>query len=447
MRWYDLFDRKSDLNYYDEEEYIYNHNYASQENTDIEILKILTDSESIVDSLIVPLYKTFKEFSTMLEFEEIIRYAYGAFCKCGANLSDLKHTILQLSDMARKEIQGTSECYYPTLKIKISINSKTDNFYDIAYMGMIDNTKELKMLASDLSRSELNSLMEPILTYWYGVTLLKIFVYVSYLEKLDDKFLTILKNAKREFQNYEDIVINTYDIFAQSHSDISIDIYKELIRIWLLKNNDDRVNYEEMVKLPTEIASQSEFEIIKYYEKNINLLPTDAETFVKAVVYKDLKDCTDLRAFLRLLNSLFMYRKTLIIAKNKYELLNSTTRTKKHIDINDIDLLSGTQFEIYVGKLLSKLGYKTQITKASGDQGVDIIAVKNGCKIAIQTKCYHNAVGNKAVQEAIAGMKFYNADKCMVITNSYFTKSARELAKAAGVILWDRTILREKIEL
>ena len=44
-------------------------------------------------------------------------------------------------------------------------------------------------------------------------------------------------------------------------------------------------------------------------------------------------------------------------------------------------------------------------------------------------------------------MKFYNADKCMVITNSYFTKGARELAKAAGVILWDRTILREKIEL
>jgi restriction system protein len=47
--------------------------------------------------------------------------------------------------------------------------------------------------------------------------------------------------------------------------------------------------------------------------------------------------------------------------------------------------------------------------------------------------------------EAVAGMKYYNANKCMVITNSTFTKSAQELAKVNNVELWDRQILKEKL--
>ena len=47
--------------------------------------------------------------------------------------------------------------------------------------------------------------------------------------------------------------------------------------------------------------------------------------------------------------------------------------------------------------------------------------------------------------EAFAGMKYYKANRCMVITNSAFSKSAVELANANGVILWDRQILIEKL--
>jgi HJR/Mrr/RecB family endonuclease len=35
----------------------------------------------------------------------------------------------------------------------------------------------------------------------------------------------------------------------------------------------------------------------------------------------------------------------------------------------------------------------------------------------------------------------------MVITNYYFTKSAKELAEISDVILWNRDILKEKISL
>ena len=50
-----------------------------------------------------------------------------------------------------------------------------------------------------------------------------------------------------------------------------------------------------------------------------------------------------------------------------------------------------------------------------------------------------------AIQEAFAGKNYYNCDKVMVITNNYFTSSAIELAKINNVVLWDRNILKEKI--
>lgn len=85
-----------------------------------------------------------------------------------------------------------------------------------------------------------------------------------------------------------------------------------------------------------------------------------------------------------------------------------------------------------------ELGYNVTPTKASGDQGVDIIVEKGGMKIAIQAKCYLNTVGNTAVQEVLAGKGYYGADKCMVITNSNFSESAIKLAKVNNVILWNR---------
>ncbi len=113
----------------------------------------------------------------------------------------------------------------------------------------------------------------------------------------------------------------------------------------------------------------------------------------------------------------------------------------------DIDSMSGEQFEKLIAKLFSFLGYNTNITSFSSDQGVDIIAKNDIITIAIQAKCYNSgAVGNHAIMEVVGGMKFYGADKAMVVTNSTFTRSAIELAKTNGVILWGRDILIEKLE-
>lgn len=108
----------------------------------------------------------------------------------------------------------------------------------------------------------------------------------------------------------------------------------------------------------------------------------------------------------------------------------------------DFDSLEGHDFELYCANLLKKNGFHhTLVTKESGDQGIDILAEKEGIKYAIQCKCYSSDIGNKAVQEAFAGKTFYGCHVAVVLTNRYFTRSAKELAEKNGVLLWDRNKL------
>ena len=136
-----------------------------------------------------------------------------------------------------------------------------------------------------------------------------------------------------------------------------------------------------------------------------------------------------------------------VMKQKKYieSLLNVNKQTKK-TTLHDIDRMSGKEFEEFVAELFKKLGYETSITKASADQGIDVLATKQDTTIGIQAKCYSGQVGNHAIMEAVAGCKYYKANKCMVITNSTFTPSAIKLAEANDVELWDRNVLEKKMD-
>ena len=116
------------------------------------------------------------------------------------------------------------------------------------------------------------------------------------------------------------------------------------------------------------------------------------------------------------------------------------------LTVEDFDLMNGQEFERAVANLFKSMGYQLSMTPVTGDQGIDIIAVRNGLRIGIQTKCYAGKVGNSAVQEVVAGKQYYGVHRCIVVTNSTFTNSAIELAKANHVILWDRGVLEEKLQ-
>lgn len=113
----------------------------------------------------------------------------------------------------------------------------------------------------------------------------------------------------------------------------------------------------------------------------------------------------------------------------------------------DFDHMDGHEFENFCATILKQNGFKNvSVTKGSGDQGIDILATKDGIKYGIQCKCYSSEVGNKAVQEAFSGKSFYNTHIAVVLTNNLFTSAAKELAEKNGVVLWDRKHLLKLIE-
>lgn len=115
------------------------------------------------------------------------------------------------------------------------------------------------------------------------------------------------------------------------------------------------------------------------------------------------------------------------------------------VRLNHVDMMSGVEFEQYVGQLLRFQGYKVHFTAASGDYGVDIIAKQAGQQTAVQVKRYGKPVGLAAVQQAAAGAVHYNTQKSMVVSNQAFTKAAKNLAQSNRCELVDRVKLGEMI--
>lgn len=109
--------------------------------------------------------------------------------------------------------------------------------------------------------------------------------------------------------------------------------------------------------------------------------------------------------------------------------------------LRKIDKMSGEEFEAYLGLLYDRKGYKVRYTPASSDFGADLLLKKKGVKTVVQAKRYKNAVGEASVQQALSGKGYYDADQCVVITNSYFTPAAEALAERTGVTLIDRELI------
>ncbi|WP_412676090.1 restriction endonuclease [Bacillus paramycoides] len=109
--------------------------------------------------------------------------------------------------------------------------------------------------------------------------------------------------------------------------------------------------------------------------------------------------------------------------------------------IDEIDHMNGQQFEEYLSSLYHSFGYKTEVTKGSGDFGADLILEINDEKIIVQAKRYSNKVSIQAVQEIVAAKGYYRANHVWVVTNNYFTEPARKLADANDVLLIDRDLL------
>lgn len=125
----------------------------------------------------------------------------------------------------------------------------------------------------------------------------------------------------------------------------------------------------------------------------------------------------------------------LIIRKKKY---NDKVRKSK---IQDVDTMTGVQFEYFLKLIFSQKGYKVQTTKVTGDYGADLVMTSGDKRIVVQAKRYSKRVGIKAIQEVVSSIAFYKASEGWAVTNNEFTDAAVQLAKANEIKLIERNEL------
>lgn len=117
------------------------------------------------------------------------------------------------------------------------------------------------------------------------------------------------------------------------------------------------------------------------------------------------------------------------------------------IDFREIDAMSGHAFERYIGELLRLRGYEATVTRGSGDNGVDMIATRDGNRWAIQCKRLASKVDRRAISDAVSATSStkFSCNKAMVVTNSYFTSGAIEYGASTNCFLVDRKQLSKWI--
>ncbi len=113
--------------------------------------------------------------------------------------------------------------------------------------------------------------------------------------------------------------------------------------------------------------------------------------------------------------------------------------------LQEIDGLDGVEFEAYLQGLFTAMGYLVEMTPSTGDFGGDLILAKDGQRTVVQAKRWQGTVGSDAVQEALSGKAYYVCDHAWVVTNSIFSRKAKELAFSTGVRLVDRGALSKMI--
>ena len=196
--------------------------------------------------------------------------------------------------------------------------------------------------------------------------------------------------------------------------------------------------YQDLVSQFNEIVYRKVTTIDDYGEENWDALDKEANALVEKIAKREGVDE----------DSIKRWRKySWDIPEEYIKLINYLTsefkdyyknRKNKSVQNEDIKDMSGIEFENHIAQLLRSNGFENILgTPKTGDQGADLIAKKNGKTIIIQAKRYESSVGNKAVQEVVGAVNFYNGDEGWVVTNSSFTKSARELARKSNVKLID----------
>jgi restriction system protein len=104
-----------------------------------------------------------------------------------------------------------------------------------------------------------------------------------------------------------------------------------------------------------------------------------------------------------------------------------------------------------IANLLVRMGLETQLTKASHDGGVDIVALDKrpilGGKIVIQAKRYKRTVPVSCVRDLYGAMQHEGASKAILVTTSKLGADAWQFAEGKPLQLIEGQQLLELLRL
>ena len=202
--------------------------------------------------------------------------------------------------------------------------------------------------------------------------------------------------------------------------------------------------------LPLEKYSSAELERITYRLAEKLGLSSLASPIVRSIVSACDGSPRQIKVLLTRLEKLGISKASEEEAKHLLALLDLEYQESGSVEhAPNLQQLSGFRFEELISKLMDRMGFRSQMTKASGDGGVDIVAELEkpliGGRFLIQCKrlAPDSLVGAPTVREFYGALTAdRKAVKGILITTSGFTAQAQEFAETLPLELIDGNRLR-----
>lgn len=394
-----------------------------------------------------------KDFHTATDFEMLYtdEYFLKIIKKYFSNVADYieRHTNYSKNKLGYQN-------YIRILKeMGANINNYSLRKINIGYFNKRNPSDTFIEVDNVLIDKPINFIADSLLTY-------ATITHIIFLEKKinaltnDDEFYKIIDDMIKEIDDMEIVYENTLPIYKEFYESKLGFVNEYMFRVATMIINDkvkisndiekEIINYQDNNYSNIDNISSID-NIIKFWleslaKDNVKVNNIDLYTIAKindVIVQTNnelLLEClTNLKDWIKYYDSKVEYlRKE--NDKNRY-LSGDFSKEKqaKAFKYSLINVETGEEFELYLQNLFRELNYKVKHCGKSGDQGGDLIVKKGNITYVIQAKYYTHKLDNTPIQEVVGAIRFYNANRGVVITNSTFTKKAIELANTNRIIL------------
>ncbi|WP_100373854.1 restriction endonuclease [Bacillus sp. FJAT-45037] len=114
--------------------------------------------------------------------------------------------------------------------------------------------------------------------------------------------------------------------------------------------------------------------------------------------------------------------------------------------VTELEGVSHHDFKLYLIPLFQKQGYSVTRIKHTNDKGVHLIVRKRGVKALVHAKLSKSDVSARVIRDLNHMKDQYTANQVIIVTNSHFTKEAKQFATASKTILMDHDSLDALIQ-